>query len=131
MSVAVKVETPSVPARVVIGRITRVRRGKRMAFEETTPRPAAEPVPARLALTLAMAHAIGRAIDAGEIRDQAQAAQKFGMTRARVTQLLDLTLLAPRIQEAVLGMMDNDAARVSERTLREIARREPWWSQRD
>lgn len=128
MSTAVKVEAPSA-ARVVVGRIERVRRGKWTAFEVDVPKPVAAPMPARVALTLALAHGIQRAIDAGEIRDQAEAAQKLGMTRARVTQLLDLTLLAPRIQEAVLGVMDIRSEPVTERILRRICRHESWWLQ--
>ena len=130
MSTAVKVEALSAP-RVVIGRLERVRRGKRTVFEATAPEPAPEPSPARVALTLALAHAIQRSIDVGETRDQADAAQKLGTTRARVTQLLDLTLLCPRIQEAVLGMMDSDVEGMSELVLREICRHESWRLQQE
>jgi hypothetical protein len=51
---------------------------------------------------LALAHKIQQAIDRGAVRDRAEVARRFGLTRARVTQLLDLRLLAPDIQEQVL-----------------------------
>lgn len=125
MSVAMKVEASGGP-RVVVGRLERVRRGKRTAIETTAPEPTAEPSPARVALTLALAHSIQRSIDSGEIRDQAEAARKLGTTRARVTQLLDLTLLPPGIQEAVLALMDAERPQATERKLREICRNESW-----
>ena len=113
-------------SRVVVARLERVTRGKRTVFEATVPKAAPEPQPVRLALTLALAHAIRRAIEAGEVRDQAQAAREFRTTRARVTQLLDLTLLAPRIQETVLKLTNAHSQTVSERMLREIGRHESW-----
>lgn len=126
MSTAVKIDNPTGP-RVVVGQLQRVRRGKRTAFEVKAPKPAPEPRPARVALTLAFAHEIQRAIDAGEIRDQVEAAQRLGMTRARVTQLLDLTLLDPRIQELVLGMeAANGTELIGERALRAVARFDSW-----
>jgi len=68
-----------------------------------------------------------RAIDAGEVRDQAEAGRRFGISRSRVTQIADLTLLSPRIQEAVLGMETVDGAEaVFERALREVLRHEAW-----
>ena len=58
-----------------------------------------EPVrrPARVAIMLALAHKIQQAIDGGVVRDRAEVARRLGLTRARVTQLLDLALLAPDI----------------------------------
>ena len=115
-------------ARVVVGRLERDRRGKRTAFEVAAPSAADEAMPARVALTLALAHAIERALNAGEFRDQAAAARHLGVSRARVTQLLELTLLDPTMQETVLGMTKGGVGRVTERGLREICRRR-WWGQ--
>lgn len=86
---------------VVLGELHRVRRGHRKGFSSEPP-PEAERRPARVAVALALAHMIQRAIDKGEIRDQAEAARKLGVTRARITQILDLTLLAPDLQEKIL-----------------------------
>ena len=80
---------------VVTGELHRVRRGRGKGFSaEPPPEPTRRP--ARVAVTLALAHMIQRAIDRGEIRDQAEAARRLGLTRARLTQILDLTLLAPQ-----------------------------------
>lgn len=129
MSTAVKVGAPS-PPRVVVGRLERIRRGKRTAFEATVPKPATEQQTARVALALALAHGVQLAIEAGEIRDQAEAAQKLGTTRARITQILDLTLLSPRIQEAVLAAESVDGAEpVTERAMRQVLGYDAWMLQ--
>ena len=79
---------------------------------------------------LALAHGMQRAIDRGEIGDQAQAARRFGITRARVSQIFDLTLLAPAIREAVLGMEAVEGAEpLSERALRDLCRHDSWHQQ--
>ena len=57
--------------------------------------------------------------------------ERLGLTRARVTQLLDLTLLAPDIQEKILFAESVDGAElVSERKLRWLAREDAWSTQR-
>lgn len=94
---------------VVTGELHRVRRGRKKGFgAEPSPEPTR--CPARIAVTLALAHTIQRAIDSGEIRDQAEAARRLGVTRARITQLIDLTLLAPDLQETVLGLANMECS---------------------
>ncbi len=70
------------------------------------PRTDAVPVRAgrvlRVARLLAFAHQIEGRVRYGEYRDLADAARKLGITRARVTQIVNLTMLAPEIQEAIL-----------------------------
>jgi len=44
-----------------------------------------------------LAHEIERCVRAGELDDLAHAARVFGLTKARVTQIVSLTLLAPSI----------------------------------
>ena len=51
---------------------------------------------------LALAYKVQQAIDRGVLRGRVQVARRLGLMRARVTQLLDLTLLAPDIQEKIL-----------------------------
>jgi hypothetical protein len=128
MSAAVNVGASG--PRVIVGRLERVRRGKRTAFEAPIPKPVGEALPARVALTLALAHGVQRAIDAGKFRDQAEAARKLGTTRARITQILDLTLLSPRIQEAVLtAALAGGAKPVTERGIRAVLRYDGWAQQ--
>ena len=86
----------------------------------------------RVAQTLALAHKINGMIRAGELRDLADAARALGLTRARVTQLSALLLLAPEIQEAIfdLPLVTNRRDPVSERALRQIVAEPDWTRQR-
>lgn len=64
--------------------------------------------------------------------DRAAVARKLGLTRARVTQLLDLLLLAPDLQQPVLGLEAVDGAEpMSERALRAVAHAGSWGEQRE
>ncbi len=88
--------------------------------------------PARVALMLALAHRIERDVAEGELSDHAEAARRLGLTRARVTQLCDLTLLAPDIQEEILFLESVDGVEpLSERALRPIASELDWSRQRE
>lgn len=109
----------------------RIRRGRRKGFSAEPP-PESSRRPARVAVTLALAHTIQRAIDRGEIRDQAEAARRLKLTRARLTQILDLALLAPDVQEGVLAWEAIGGKEpASERDLRTTARASGWNKQRD
>jgi hypothetical protein len=92
-----------------------------------TPTPSPGRVP-RVARQLALAHEIERRVRAGELDDLAHAARAFGLTRARVTQLVSLTLLAPAIQDAIVAMPHVTAGRdpITERTLRPIVSEANW-----
>ena len=95
-----------------------------MTLSETPPPPKPEPVhrPAKVARMLALAHHLQRAIDRGLVADRAPAARKLGLTQARVTQLLDLLLLAPDLQQAVLALKAVDGAEpMNQRALRAVA----------
>ena len=116
--------------RVVAGALHRVRRGRGKGFSAEAPVESSRR-PARVAVTLALAHMILRAIDRGEIRDQAEAARRLGVTRARMTQILDMTLLAPAIQEEILFPdAVGSLKRINERAMREAVRTPPWADQR-
>jgi hypothetical protein len=97
------------------------------------PAVAPEPVrrPAKVAQQLALAHHLQNAIDRGAVADRTTIALRLGVTKARITQLLDLTLLAPDIQELVLAMEAVDGVEpMSERALRTIAQIREWREQR-
>jgi len=84
---------------------------------------APEPVrrPARVAIMLALAHKIQHAIDRGVVSDRAEVARRLGLTRARITQLLDLTLLPPQAQERILFIQSVDGLEpLSEAQLRSM-----------
>lgn len=91
-----------------------------------------EPVsrPAKVARMLALAQHIQNAIDRGMVADRAAVARKLGFTRARITQLLDLVLLAPDIQVRVLELEAIDGVEpMSERALRAVAHAGTWAEQ--
>jgi hypothetical protein len=82
--------------------------------------------PSKVARMLALGHKIVRLVDAGLLEDLADAAELLGFSRARVTQIVDLTLLAPDIQEALLFGEEN---RLSERKLRGVVTAGEWGEQ--
>ncbi|MBI4511492.1 MAG: hypothetical protein HY698_17800 [Deltaproteobacteria bacterium] len=88
--------------------------------------------PARIARQLALAHALQRRVDAGEFTDYATMARALGFTRARVTQIMDLLLLAPDIQTEILFLdVPPGEQPVSERRLRDtILKSLDWLEQR-
>ena len=79
----------------------RVRSGKGVGFSDA-PRCAPKMRPLRVARMLALAYEMQALIERGEVRDRAELAWALGLSRARVTQLLDLLLLAPDLQEEIL-----------------------------
>ena len=87
--------------------------------------------PATVARRLALAHRIADEIHAGLYADQADVALRHGLTRARLTQLMNLLLLAPDIQEEVLAL-EFPAGRepITERTLRRVFESLVWEDQR-
>jgi len=112
------------------------RRGSRVTFTEEPPAPEEprEPVrrPAGVAQMLALPHHLQEAIDKGIVADRASVARSLGFTPARVTQLLDLLLLAPDIQEQVLAMEAVDGVEpIGERALRDVAHVGTWVEQRE
>ena len=80
------------------------RQGKRKIIEEA--RPLLEPsgkLPVHpVARRLALAYYIERCIEVGVIADYAAAARRLGISRARMTQVMDLMLLPVQTQDAIL-----------------------------
>ena len=92
------------------------------------PDPEAAPQPrpvSRAARMFALAHHVERLVEAGELAGYAEAARALGLTRARLTQVMNLLLLAPEIQERVLA----GELRGTERSLRRAALESDWDSQ--
>lgn len=87
--------------------------------------------PARIARQLALAHALQRGVERGEFRDYADMARSLGFTRARITQIMDLLLLAPDIQDQILHLeLPAGAPQPTERALRRVLRSPIWSEQR-
>ncbi len=85
----------------------------------------------RVARMLALAHRIDGMIRAGELTDLADAARRLGITRARMTQIANLALLAPAIQEAILlsASATQERELSSERALRPLTSEWDWTHQ--
>jgi hypothetical protein len=119
-------------ATVLTSPLHRVQAGHGRAFVTelpSTPPPAHRP--ARVAVMLALAHKIEDAIAKGVVQDQAEAARRLGLTRARLTQLLRLPRLAPDLQEHVLFLEATDGVEpLTERALRAVTRERQWAEQR-
>jgi hypothetical protein len=97
---------------------------------EAKPRGLGDRLP-RLSRLLASAHQIDRKIRSGELHDLAHAARTIGVTRARMTQVMNLLLLAPEIQEAILLLppVRNGRDPITERQLRPIVAEPNWDNQ--
>ena len=109
--------------------------GKRTMQSGEAPKPVEEPTGRvqRVARLMALAIRFERLIREGSVRDQAEIATLGYVTRARVTQVMNLLHLAPDIQEAVLflPLMTEGRDPVTERDLRPIAAEINWARQRD
>lgn len=98
------------------------------------PKKTAAPAPPRIPrITRLMALAIKfqEMIDRGEVKDYADLARLGFVTRARVTQIMNLLNLAPQIQEALLVPNGGSSSwsPVSEHDLRTITRAVLWQDQ--
>ena len=114
-------------------RLVRVRRTNRVQFSDEPLAPPAPPTrrPAKLAQLLATAHYIEGLIQSGEVEHRADAARRLEVSRTRVTQLIDLTLLAPDIQEEILFAEAVEGREpFSERDARKVLRAWDWPTQR-
>ncbi len=88
--------------------------------------------PARVAVLLGLAHRFDEMLSSGAVPGLEQLARRIGVTRARVSQVLMLTLLAPDVQEAILALQGGERklGRVTEVDLREIVAEPDWSEQR-
>jgi hypothetical protein len=86
--------------------------------------------PARIACLLALAHRFDELVRSGAVRDYAELARLGHVTRARVTQIMNLLNLAPDIQEYLLWLPPRLGRRITEREMRQIAGEVRWDRQR-
>ena len=98
----------------------KVAQGRSSAGSASTEGPV--PSSSRTARLLALAHAIESLCETEGSSGYAEVARRLGISRARVTQVLNLLCLSPAIQEALLV---GDAI-VSERALRTIVQDVGW-----
>lgn len=86
----------------------------------------------RVARLMALAIRLDHLIQSGEVADQAELARVGHVTRARLTQIMNLLQLAPDIQEEILFLPMTERGRdvVTERDMRPIVERLDWQQQR-
>jgi len=86
----------------------------------------------RVTKLMALAIRLDQLIRDGHVADQAELARLSHVSRARLTQIMNLLCLAPDIQEAILNLPRTERGRdaVTERDLRPIAAMVSWKGQR-
>lgn len=109
------------------GRRTR----KEMGVGEAPPEAPAGRVP-RVSRLMALAIRLDQLIRDGVVADQAELARLGHVSRARLTQIMNLLCLAPDIQEQILFLPATERGRdaITERQLRPIAATLSWSKQR-
>ncbi|MCX6627999.1 MAG: hypothetical protein NTW28_10270 [Candidatus Solibacter sp.] len=80
---------------------------------------------------MALAIKFQHMVDCGEVRDYADLARLGYVTRARITQIMNMLNLAPDIQEEILGMPEGSTREtaIAERQIRSVARIVDWSDQ--
>ncbi len=86
----------------------------------------------RISRLMALAIHFDRLLREGKIRDQSELARLAHVTQPRMTQIMNLNLLAPDIQEELLFMRrpPNGRMPTHERSLRRLAGQHKWSGQR-
>ena len=95
------------------------------------PKKMAAPVPPRIpriARLMPLAIKFQDMVDSGEVNDYAEIARLGYVTRARLTQIMNLLLLAPDIQDAWLNA--NEESGIQKHRLRSAAQHVSWSAQR-
>jgi hypothetical protein len=108
---------------VTIAPAKSTQRGRRRESGSMVPEPTTIP---RLARLVALAIKFQAMVERGEVRDYADLARLGYVTRARLTQIMNLLLLAPDLQEQLLF----SATTVEERRLRNVVKLVEWREQR-
>lgn len=86
----------------------------------------------RITRLIALAIHFDELLSTGQVSSQAELARLGKVTRARLTQIMNLLLLAPDIQEQILEMprIETGRAPITERELRGVAQMPNWREQR-
>ncbi len=120
-----------IECRANFARKWRGRRELRLADGCETPHVPLGRIP-RISRLMALAIRFERLVAKGEVRDYAELAVLGHVTRARVTQIMNLLCLAPDIQEALLFLpaVEHGREPVKEWMLRPVAATPDWRKQR-
>lgn len=120
---------------IEIKRKVHFRQGRRsrkaMAVGDAVPNTPVGRVP-RVSRLMALTIRLDQLIRDGDVTDQAQLARIGHVSRARLTQLMNLLCLAPDIQEQILFLSETVRGRdaITEKQLRPIASASKWGKQR-
>lgn len=98
------------------------RRAKKVVNAEPIESPPTTRIP-RITKMMALAIRFDHLIKTGQVKDQAELAHLAHVSRARLTQIMDLLMLAPDIKEAILNLepTTDSAPRLREGIVRQIA----------
>lgn len=123
--------TQAVTAKIHFGTSDRGRREMRVGRAPAVPETPAGRVP-RVARLMALAIRFDGLLRDGAVADQAEIARLGHVTRARMTQIMNLLHLAPDIQEQILDlpMVERGRDPVTERDIRPIVAELDWRRQR-
>ena len=101
---------------------------RRNPTEPTVPDPPRVP---RITRLMALAIKFQDMVDRGEVRDYADLARLGYVSRARITQIMNLLNLAPRIQEALLFTPQtlNGCSKICENRIRSVGQLVLWEDQ--
>ena len=110
----------------------RASRGRKVVKEGRQPKREAIGSVPRISRLMALAIRMEQLVRSGEVSDYAELARLAHVTRARITQIMNLLHLAPDIQEAILSLPRTDGRRapIAERQVRPIAAIIDWRKQR-
>ena len=106
-----------------------------LAIPAEAPPSAAQPAPApsvpKITLLLVLGHHFERLVRDGAVKDYAEIARRTGLTRARLSQIMNLLALAPHIQGAILHLqVTGGTDPLHERSLRAVVMEPDWRRQR-
>lgn len=107
-------------------------RGQRLISDDSASTVAAGPRVPRIARLMALAIRFDSLLREGTVRDLSELARLARITQPRATQIMNLTLLAPDIQEQILLLRGAESGRetIHERRLRPIVALAGWNEQR-
>jgi hypothetical protein len=104
------------------------RRAGRPAKQKPATEPALPSIP-RVTRLIALAIKFQEMVDRGEVRDYADLARLGFVTRARLTQIMNLLLLDPKIQEQILFSERDAGCQITERRIRSAVVNVCWLDQ--
>ena len=81
-----------------------VARGQQRIASPKKPRPARQPRTPHITKLMALAIRLDDLVATGQVKDQAEIARTAGITRACVTQIMNLNQLSPAIQSDLLSL---------------------------